>query len=328
MPLDSEKESSSPSLFETEKRTIARATALLQNEQLDPQELRAAFAGLLKEYTTLHRHTDRLIRISDRQQKTLVFSENKLRDTLERLQQQEAKLLSDQQVIEEILVKMRAEISFDDGHLRHVQRFMDNTGGDLLFSMRRPDGVRHILLGDITGHGLPAAVVGPEVTQIFTSMTRKGFSPVVILAEINQRLHKCLPVGIYMAAIMLELDESNRYIALWNGGMPDGLVLRGHQMVAQFPGQGFPLGIVDHFKQRWTRQVLLLEPGDRIVLYSDGIIEARKGEEEFGMERLASVLMAQDSKHASLESVLESLYLFLGDSSGITDDITLVEITI
>ncbi|WP_130471904.1 PP2C family protein-serine/threonine phosphatase [Candidatus Magnetaquicoccus inordinatus] len=299
----------------SEERTIAQAEALLQEAEVTGKRWQDAFTGLLKDYKRLNRQLDRLNRINDRNQLLL--------------RRQHAKLAADQSIIEKILTKMRAGVQFDEHAMRHLLMPLDNMAGDLLFSMRRPDGVRHILLGDITGHGLPAAIVGPEVSNIFHTMTRKGYAAGVILAEINQNLRDRLPTGIYLAATMLEWDEGNHLVQAWNGGLPEGLLFRQGRLWERLPSAGFPLGIVSNTMQNWTRQILQLQPGDRVILFSDGIIEgSNDAGESFGMERLCDCLQQMYALQEPLHRVVDRARQHIGGQGRFEDDITIVELTV
>jgi two-component system, HptB-dependent secretion and biofilm response regulator len=322
------KASTSSALFGLEEKIISQGTALLGKKGIEPQQLREAFASLLKSYQKLSRQSIRLNRISDRNQLALRNSEQTLNKTLAELQRHQQKLALDQSMVEEILVKMHTGRTFIEDNLRHLLIPIDRASGDLLFSSIRPDGVRHILLGDMTGHGLPAAIVGPEVSDVFYTMTLKGFAPGVILAEINKRLRGRLPTGIYLAANLLAWDESSRQLSIWNGGLPDTLIFRQGKEIEEIPSNGLPLGIVDNSSQNWTRPRLTLEPGDRVVLHSDGIIEGRNLEGEmFGMERFKKSLLKIYDQNSPLETVVEVLKEFIDDPEGIDDDITMVELT-
>ncbi|MBF0184351.1 MAG: SpoIIE family protein phosphatase [Magnetococcales bacterium] len=313
--LDTESAGEPLEYLYVEERIIAQAEALLQEEGISATRWQDAFSHLLKEYKRLNRQLERLNRINDRNQLLL--------------RRQHAKLAADQGIIEKILTRMRAGVQFDERGIRHVLLPLDNMAGDIFFAMSRPDGIRHILLGDITGHGLPAAIVGPEVSNIFHTMTGKGFAAGVILAEINQNLRDRLPTGIYLAATMLEWDEASQLLQVWNGGLPEGLIFRHGQLWERLPSGGFPLGIVGNVMQNWQRQAVVVQPGDRVVLFSDGIIEGSNEQgEPFGLERLSETLQQMYAVYAPLSIVIEAARQHIGGQGRFEDDITLVELTV
>ncbi len=83
-------------------------------------------------------------------------------------------LTYEREIIEEIITRMRTTTRFDNRNLRYLQTSVETTAGDILLSAFRPDGGQHLMLGDFTGHGLPAALNGPTVSDIFYAMTGKG----------------------------------------------------------------------------------------------------------------------------------------------------------
>jgi len=70
--------------------------------------------------------------------------------------------------------------------------------GDMLLAERTPYGALRVMLGDFTGHGLPAAVGSLPSAEIFYGMTKKGFHVSEVIAEINTKLHRILPSGIFV----------------------------------------------------------------------------------------------------------------------------------
>jgi DNA-binding response OmpR family regulator/anti-sigma regulatory factor (Ser/Thr protein kinase) len=165
--------------------------------------------------------------------------------------------------------------------------------GDLLLTARRPIGSLHVLLGDFTGHGLQAAIGAIPVADIFRSMTAKGFAVGEIAGEINDKLMRLLPTGYFFAACLAELDFDERRITVWSGGIPDALLFRpGRGIVARFPSSHLPLAITPNQEFNRAAQIGSFEPDDRLVLYSDGLIETRDARGEmFGEERLEALLV-------------------------------------
>ncbi|NTU59957.1 MAG: SpoIIE family protein phosphatase, partial [Deltaproteobacteria bacterium] len=84
-------------------------------------------------------------------------------------------------------------------NIRYVLSPMSMFNGDVLFSARTPAGDLHILLGDFTGHGLAASIGALPASDIFYAMAAKGFDLPAIAAEINARLVRLLPTGMFCA---------------------------------------------------------------------------------------------------------------------------------
>jgi len=197
--------------------------------------------------------------------------------------------------------------------------------GDMLVAAHTPAGQLHVMLGDFTGHGLSAAMGAMPVSDIFYSMTAKGFSPVEILREINRRLLQILPTQIFFACGFLEVNFHDHTFSVWNGGLPDILLFRpGRGILSRFPSSQLPLGVVDEEQIDFSRGRYPFEGGERFYLYSDGVVEARnKRREMFGRERLESCFPAHEAE--PFHQICTALERFReGDPQ--TDDTTLIEV--
>lgn len=216
----------------------------------------------------------------------------------------------------------------DAPHLKYLLSPMAIFNGDLLLAARKPSGGLHILLGDFTGHGLPAAVGAIPVADIFYSMTAKGYGLGDILAETNQRLKAMLPTGIFCAACLMDLDATYSTLTFWNGGLPD-LLLRKPQggEIRRLSSQHLPLGIVDNTHLDRSVEMVGVCPGERIYAYTDGVIEASNPDDElFGQKRLEAYLTQATPPTQIFEAICAGLYAFHAGTRQ-RDDLTLLEIT-
>jgi len=244
------------------------------------------------------------------------------------LRQQKDKMEDERRVIEGILTRMR-RAPFDATGLRILNQPVETTSGDLALAAARPSGIKHIFLGDCTGHGLSAALVGPLVTDIFYTMTLKGFSPDQILREMNSKLHEKLPASIFLAGCFLELNFTQRYGFIWNGGFPEAKIIRNEKVITRIASHTLPLGILSTTSFDTNGVVLELTPGDNIVVFTDGIIETRSPTGElFGHERLEQLLREiLNNADASLDIISQELAAFRAGAPQ-EDDITLLVSTV
>jgi len=244
------------------------------------------------------------------------------------ISRQHNELVYEREIIENTLLKIRSSEKFDESNIRYLDSPVEKTAGDILLSSACDDGRHLYMLGDFTGHGLPSALSGPAVADIFYAMSRKNVAAVDILSEINRKLALTLPVHLYMAACLVEYDQIGQKARIWNAGLPAVIHMRDGQELQRYPSGLFPMGItedVDFSKQFAAIDVLA---GDRLYVHSDGIIEASDFEQKmFGMERLVNVLRTVIAENLSLDFILEELarYSSTGQQE---DDITLLEINI
>jgi len=199
--------------------------------------------------------------------------------------------------------------------------------GDLLLAARRPGGGLHLMLGDFTGHGLTTAIWALPVSWAFHAMTAKGFGLHDILTQINRKLYGLLPTGIFLSACMVGLDRDLRAAEIWNGGMPDVMVLDSMtgRIKVSVASRHLPLGIAAEAPGIESFERIALTPGNRILLCSDGVIEARSLEDqEFGPHRFQSAAENGPAGGAFIR-VLEALENFRQGRQQ-NDDISLVDI--
>ncbi|AFU97691.1 ATP-binding SpoIIE family protein phosphatase [Simiduia agarivorans] len=215
-------------------------------------------------------------------------------------------------------------------HASNVRTFMSPLAvfnGDVLVAAMRPSGSMFILLGDFTGHGLPAAIGAMPLAATFYGMTPKGFSQGDILQEINQKLKSTLPVGLFCCAAMVEMNFERKYIRVWNGGLPDCYLYRNSEKrIERIASTNLPLGVVAGKSFREQSQFIELAEGDRFFMWSDGIHEARNATGEmFGEERLQAVFEQAKDGSEIFDSILKAVQAFVGEGEK-DDDLSLVEL--
>lgn len=197
--------------------------------------------------------------------------------------------------------------------------------GDLLLAARAPSDNMFVLLGDFTGHGLPAAIGAMPLAETFYGMTAKGYSSGDILRELNAKLRSILPVEMFCCATLLDISRAEGVIRVWNGGLPDGYLLKvdGRQRRA-LKSMHLPLGVLEPARFDDHFETLQLDIGDRLLLLSDGVLESRSPDDElFGEQRLQAVLDSNRDLARLFDEVEQALRDFGGQD---LDDVSLVEI--
>lgn len=199
--------------------------------------------------------------------------------------------------------------------------------GDLMIYEKTPAGSLHIMLGDFTGHGLAAAAGALPASDVFFAMSRKGCAISEVAAEINRKLHRLLPTGHFCAATLVSLDIARKRLEAWIGGQPPMLLLdAGHHVAAQLASTHLPLGILGEEQFDATTQSLAIGPFDHLLLYSDGLLEARNAAgEEFGAERLAEVLASRACWQGLPQGIKSRLVAFL-EGLDPHDDVTMLAV--
>lgn len=200
--------------------------------------------------------------------------------------------------------------------------------GDVLLSAYSPSGDLNIMLGDFTGHGLAAALGALPVSETFRAMTHKGFSPQQILSGINRKLHSLMPTGMFFAVQFVSVSHTLDHLVVYNCGMPDVLLINGTngEIKHRFVSNNLPLSILADASYEETIQPYAVDRGDRVLLVSDGVLEARSpGKEYFGQARLDAAIQASVDSSTLIERISNSLKSFCQDAPQ-DDDISLAEI--
>ncbi|MDH5189887.1 MAG: SpoIIE family protein phosphatase [Gammaproteobacteria bacterium] len=251
------------------------------------------------------------------------------------LQEQHAELVYHQQYIErehEIAERIFKRIIRSDtlnvSNIKYLLSPVALFNGDILLVSPKPKGGQHIMLGDFTGHGLSAAIGAMPVAEIFYSMTEKGYSIQDIATEINAKLHKTLPTGLFCAACIVDVDIENNKISVWNGGVPEAIAYSAKKEIKKiFKSIHLPFGVVSSNSFKNDIQIMDAEPGDRIYLYSDGLIEATdENGVMFGEDRLDLCFANNTDPAVMFEDISNSLNNFRGNKKQ-DDDTTLIEVS-
>jgi serine phosphatase RsbU (regulator of sigma subunit) len=196
--------------------------------------------------------------------------------------------------------------------------------GDIVAAVHAPGGRVYTLLADATGHGLAAAITALPVLSVFYTLAERGCPLGEILAEINRNLRATLPGDRFVASTILYVDGAEGTAEIWNGGMPDVLLLDsdGH-IVQTVASSQLPLGIVDFTADMSATTRIAWKAGCQFAMYSDGLIEAgNTAGEQFGVERLGKAFLSAPAGQR-IDAVKEALSSHVGAAVP-HDDITLM----
>lgn len=172
--------------------------------------------------------------------------------------------------------------------ITHRIRSSSNFSGDIVLVRRSPSGSIFALLADATGHGLAATITIMPVISVFDTLVKKGHRLPFILREMNKRLLIDLPDDRFVAALLIEIDPIDQELRLWNGGMPEGLLLDDNSRLDYaFSSRHMALGILEDNLFDAAPERLPLPDQGYLLSCSDGLTEQcdAKGE-AFGETRL------------------------------------------
>jgi len=194
--------------------------------------------------------------------------------------------------------------------------------GDIFLVAKTPGNQLYALLGDFTGHGLAASVGAGPAAEIFYGMAEKGFGISEIIIEINRKMHKLLPVNMFLAATIVAFFPDTGSISLITCGLPDHYLFnRTSKNLQVIVSKNLPLGIIDSFEP--DVQTLPISKENFLYLFTDGVIEA---ENILGEQFDApGVIHSIESNAHGYEAVLNALDTHTKDREQ-QDDITFVEL--
>ncbi|HEV2845138.1 MAG TPA: PP2C family protein-serine/threonine phosphatase [Thermoanaerobaculia bacterium] len=184
-----------------------------------------------------------------------------------------------------------------------------------------------IFLADVSGHGVPAALVASMLKVAVASQAGHAESPALVLTGVNQVLHGKLPGNRFITAVYVFLDlESSRIIYGRAGHPPPLLWRRSEGRVEELRHGGLVMGRLA--RSSYTEASVPVAPGDRLLLFTDGIPEAgNRADEQFGDDRLQQFLASQGDRSADgvAAALLERVRGWRGRED-FEDDLTLVAV--
>jgi len=194
-------------------------------------------------------------------------------------------------------------------------------GGDFYDFLELPDGRLGLIVGDVSGKGVPAALVMAITRTMLQAAYRLG-SPGEILEHVNNTLYQDIPPNMYVTCLAALLDSRTGRLQYANAGH-DLPYLRHADGVSKLRATGMPLGLMPGMS--YEQKEFTLQPGDSVLLYSDGLVEAHDPQREmFGFPRLQGFVGAHPGGATLIDSLLAELERFAGEEWEQEDDITLV----
>lgn len=205
----------------------------------------------------------------------------------------------------------------------------DSLGGDFLDIFKIDDSHIGTYIADASGHGVPASLL---TIFLRSALNKKTLSPAKALEELYHEFNRSKPdEEMYITIFYAIIDIENRTMLYSNAGLNVSPVIYTSTRFDLLRRPGIPISNWAE-KPEYTDGVAALQPGDKLFLYSDGILEMKsRDNKQYGEERLINILLNEDS---SLQEVLmkikDSAFQFasIDSESGLKDDITLALLAI
>ena len=270
-------------------------------------------------------------------------------DLLKALANQGAVAIENAMMLEEIIEKERMEeelsiardlqISMLPAHTPQIKGFeiaafsvsAREVGGDFYDFIEMGTEKAGMVIGDVTGKSVSGALVMSSSRSIFRMLSEEELTVGESMTRANQRLKKDVKSGMFVALLYAVIDSQDKILTLCSAGQTQPVHVTagtGAATLVETRGDTFPLGILEEAAYEETQ--LKLEAGDKVILYTDGIVEAMNEEEEmFGFDRLLESV--KDSQNMTAETLLNEIKIKVNEFAGSAtqhDDITIIVIQV
>lgn len=204
---------------------------------------------------------------------------------------------------------------------------MDVIGGDYYDVFELNKGVYGIMIADVTGHGIPAALLTFMTSFAFKNSVQRHTSTAQVVASTNKKLVNKMPRGAFITMFYAIYDSHSRVLRYTQAGHPQGLILRSAtKEVIPLATDGKLVGVFKNDKTGFGEEKVTMQIGDKLMLYTDAIIENRnKQNQMLKISALNDFLIANST--LPISELFDKIYQFGIDFSGknaYDDDFTLV----
>jgi PAS domain S-box-containing protein len=196
-------------------------------------------------------------------------------------------------------------------------------GGDFYDFLELEDSRLGLVVGDVSGKGVPAALVMAITRTMLHAAYRLGSpEPGEILEQVNNILYPDIPPNMFVTCLAAILDSRSGRLQYANAGH-DLPYLRHADGVSELRATGMPLGLMPNMS--YEQKEIALKPGESVLLYSDGLVEAHNPRREmFGFPRMQRFVGAHPGGATLIDCLLAELERFTGEDWEQEDDIALL----
>jgi serine phosphatase RsbU (regulator of sigma subunit) len=203
-------------------------------------------------------------------------------------------------------------------------------GGDFFDFFNIGEGKVGLIIGDVTGKSVSGALIMAASRSVFRMLSEEELSVGETMIRANRRIKKDIKSGMFVALLYAVHDVEDGSVGLCSAGQTQPLLLSAktaEPTLVETVGDTFPLGILDEANYEETE--LKMEPGDKVVYYTDGIVEAmNKNEDMYGFDRLNDVVKASTAENA--EDLMNDIIKDVSDFTGAApqhDDLTIIVVS-
>jgi sigma-B regulation protein RsbU (phosphoserine phosphatase) len=248
----------------------------------------------------------------------------KLRKAMEELEARNQQVMEELDLASELQKSLLPkefpkDIPFDFAH-RYIPYF--EVGGDFYDVIRVDEEHIGLMIADVSGHGLASAFLTSMFKSTFLHFGIGNTDPADVLTKVNKEFAATINTEHYLTGFYAIVDINTLECRYCNAGHPKQLVIRTDGSHEELTTAGFFIGMFEHTK--YESETIQLQPGDRFLLFTDGVLETIDDEEnQFGREGILDIFNKNGEK--SIEdisnTIIRDLILYMG-SANFDDDIT------
>lgn len=205
-----------------------------------------------------------------------------------------------------------------EGHYQPAQA----VGGDFFDFIELSDSRLGVVIGDATGKGIPAALVMAAARGFVRACAMRSVDPGEVLEKANDLMLPAMPPSMFVTCLYAIIDLQSGLITFSNAGHNLPCRFKNGE-VQELQARGMPLGLMPGMV--YEEGQLTIAPGDSVLFYSDGLVEAHNPNREmFGVPRLRELLCQLSDQADQMENVLQEWRSFIQEDQAQEDDMTLV----
>jgi phosphoserine phosphatase RsbU/P len=235
-------------------------------------------------------------------------------------------LKNDLEVARDIQHAMLPQAAYDANGFQAwgLTRPANTVGGDFYDVMTRPDGRIVVTLGDVAGKGSPAALLMALLLAMFRTLIDEGLEPAELAERLNGQICRHSPASRFITLFVAYVDPQTGKMTYVNAGHTPALLRRANGAFERLTGGGVALGMFEG--SPFEAHETFLEPGDTLVMYSDGVTEAEnhKGEpfDDARLERIVDLHASAEPRRLA-ETILRVVEVHAQETY-LADDLTLL----
>ncbi len=317
-------------LFEIEEEIIKKNLEICTDEAHINNPLIKDLSNLTNDYKKLYRQSKKLIKLSDNLQKNLSLANLELEEKNNLLDARNKEIERDLALARQIQQNLipRKLPKIPGLEIEAFYKPMDLVGGDFYDFLLTKEKGMGVLISDVSGHGLPAAFITSMLKIAFTMLHKDIHTPKEFLTNLNDYLYN-KTANNYVTAAYNYFPPNTNTMVYTNAGHPSPLIYRRKEdKMIELNAKGSIIGMLN-IKKYEEHKIELLE-GDRILFYTDGLIEATNEKDEiFGDRKLQEFI--KNNIKIPLKKFVSNLYetvnIFKGEKN-FEDDIAVIALDV